>query len=187
MISNPHSYIRSTDPDDAPHLARIYHADTLCCALLDQHREPMLPTVDELREVLASPEAAKGAFHTIEDNLGQIRGFVCLRGLSQDASFCEVSVLPLPDITLELPCFPEAIQFVLERAFVHHGLNKVLAHVLDTESSMRAFYNHHGFQSAGLQRQVLFAQGKYHDIETLLQWNPYGARRVAAASAAMMG
>ena len=183
VIEQTDTYIRTTDPDDATTLVQLYAWSDVRCALLDQKREPMMPTVDELREILASPEAAKGAFHTLEDGTGQIRGFCCLRGLSQDTSFCEVSILPLSEANLELPCIDAGMKFILKRAFAHHGLQKVMTHVLDKETRVRAFYLEHGFSSAGTQREALYANGKYHDIEALICWNPQGARRVIAEGA----
>ena len=178
MITTDEAYVRSTDPDDASTLIQLYAWDKPCCALLDKRREPLLPTVDELREILASPEAVKGAFHTLEDGTGQIRGFCCLRGLSQELSFCDISVLPLEVGHLSFPCLEAGMQFVMARAFEHYGVQKAMTHILSHESELRAFYERHGFQSAGVQREALFTQGRYHDIEALVCWNPAGTRRV---------
>ncbi len=167
MIAGDHSYIRTAEPDDASALHQLYRMDRPRAALLDNRREPLLPSVDELREVLSRKEAAQGTFFTVEDRAGVLQGFCVLRGTNHEAAFGEVSLLFLEDRTFEEPLAGEVFAFLYHRGLERLRLNKVLTHCLDSEEALRRFLMAHHFESEGVQREVLFAQGRWHDLETL--------------------
>lgn len=167
MIISEHSAIRATDPDDAPWLAALYSDGPLRASLLDGRREPVNPTVDELRETLASKEAAASAFYTIENRSGDIRGFCNARGTNQEAAFGEVNLLLFNEDDLATPLATEAFCFILDRAYGRMRLRKTLTTLLDSETVLRAFLVAQGFESAGVQREVLYAAGRWHNLETM--------------------
>ena len=166
MITGVVSRIRLADPDDAPALHALYDPSAPRAALLDQRREPMWPTLAEMRELLSRKEAQRGAFYTVEDLEGNIRGFCSVRGMNQEAGFGDIALLLHGD-TLETPIADEVYQFLYRRAFENLRLHKVLSHTLEGEISLRAYLLSRGFEACGLQREVLFSRGKWHDVHVL--------------------
>jgi RimJ/RimL family protein N-acetyltransferase len=65
------------------------------------------------------------------------------------------------------PLGRETVQFLLDRAFGRMHLDKVLGTCLDSEPELRALLGDSGFVSGGIQRQVLYSDGGWHDIETM--------------------
>ncbi len=173
LITGTHSYIRGTESDDVHALSELYHADTLRAGLLDGRRERLLPSHEELRELLGRKEIAEGAFYTVEDTQGAIRGFCSLRGLNPEAGFCEYSLLLLDSATYASEIAEETSAVMLERAFVRLGLRKVVAHCLCCERDFAALLNRLGFTSAGVQRQVLYAGGAWQDLEAFERFAPF--------------
>lgn len=167
MITFEHTVIRATEPDDAPWLAALYNDGPVRASLLDARREPVLPTVDELREALSTKEAAVSAFYTIEDRSGVIRGFCNARGTNTEASFGEINVHFFDEADLDAPLAQEAYDFIVQRAFERMRLRKVVTTLLDTEVRLRDWLLAHGFTSCGVQREVHFSSGRWHDLETL--------------------
>ncbi len=150
-----------------PAFSRLYQAGTLRAGLLDARREPVLPTRDELRELLSRKEIADGGFYTVEDRVGEIQGFCSLRGMNNEARYAEFSLVLLDPAQYASPLAEEAAAFLYERAFVRSGLYKVVAYCLDGEAELSAFLRVQGFESAGLQRDVVYAQGRWHSLEAL--------------------
>lgn len=174
MISSEHGHIRGAEPDDAPALHALYEIRFPRAALLDHRREPLLPTQDELREVLGREDLAKGIFHTIEDHTGAIVGFCTLRGMNHEAAFGELGLLFHREDTLDTPLSAQVLEFARDRAFRALRLHKVLTHCLDNEGALRAFLIRSGFVSAGVQREVLHSQGRRLDLESFYCLNPGG-------------
>lgn len=172
MITGTYTYIRGTENDDVAALAALYRDGVLRAGLLDGRREPILPTLEELGEFLNRKEFTESAFYTIEDRTGGIRGFCTLRGLNPEARHCEYSLLFLDEADYGDPIAGEATGVMLERAFVRWGLRKVVATCLESESAFRAHLARHGFVSAGVQRDVLHARGRWHNMESLYRSNP---------------
>jgi RimJ/RimL family protein N-acetyltransferase len=167
MIASEHTLIRTADPDDADFLLEVYRAERPRAALLDSRREPVLPNRDELAEMLGSKEAGRNQFFAVEDSVGHVRGFCGLRGVSIEAVFCEVMVLLIDTADHAGPVGRETVQFLLDRAFGRMHLDKVLGTCLDSEPELRALLADSGFASGGVQRQVLYSGGVWHDIETM--------------------
>lgn len=167
MIASEHTLIRTADPDDADFLLEVYRAERPRAALLDGRREPVLPNRDELAEMLGSKDAGRNQFFAVEDSEGCVRGFCGLRGVSIEAVFAEIMVLLIDGADHAGPIGRDAVQFLLDRAFGRMHLDKVLGTCLDSEPELRALLADSGFVSGGVQRQVLYSGGEWHDIETM--------------------
>lgn len=175
MIAGEHTFIRMAEPDDTPALHTLYALDRPRSALLDKKREPLMPARDELREMLGRKESAtQGTLFAVEDRTGLVRGFCGLRALPPETPFAETSLLFLDEDDIASPLGEEAWAFLEHRAFVHKRLFKVITHCLARELALRAFLLDHGFASRGVQRQVLFAAGNWHDLETLALYAAQG-------------
>jgi len=167
MITTEHGYIRTADPDDAWAVQRLYNPRQPRAALLDQRREPIQPTADELRELLGRKEAALGAFFTIEDATGSIAGFCGLRGMNTETASGELTLMPIEDAFFETALGEETFAFLYSRAFDNLRLHKLLAHCLEGESALRDFLMARGFTAAGVQREVYYGLGRWHDLHLL--------------------
>lgn len=166
MITGNHIFIRGTEYDDVAALSELYRPGCLRAGLLDARREPILPSQEELQELLGRKEIADGAFYTVEDREGTIRGFCSLRGMNPEARFCEFSLLFRDPACYRGEVANEACDIMLERAFVRLGLRKVVAYCLGGEREFAELLARQGFESAGIQRQVLYAAGNWHDLES---------------------
>jgi len=165
MIRGKHSIIRSADGDDAPTLVGVYRPETPRSCLLDQRREPILPTLDEMREMLAQKDMGRSLFNAVEDLDGRLRGFCSLRGLNAEASYSEFILVFLNDDDFDTPMASDAFDFLAQQAFQVIHVNKVMSHALNCESAYRRFLLRHGFVSDGVQRDVLFTGGRWHSLE----------------------
>lgn len=171
MIRGEHTYIRGTEHDDVEALYGLYMQRRPRAGMLDARREPLLPSREDLRELLTRKEIVDGGFYTVEDTTGAIAGFCTMRGHNLEARFAEYSLQMLDPEGYASPKAREAHAFLLERAFTHLALRKVVAHALTDEAALRAFLAGAGFESAGVQRDVLYARGRWHDLETLVLHN----------------
>ena len=171
MIIGKYARIRTADVDDAPALHACYRIEGPCAALLDVKRERLEPTQDELRETLGRAETARGLFYAVEDLSGVVQAFCLLRRAQQaEARFGELALLcPGPEILLQ-PLGESVMEFLRDRAFRLLALHKVTAQVFLEEEAMRGFFFRHGFVTQGVQREVHFAGGRWHDLEALALW-----------------
>ncbi len=167
MIRGAHSVIRSADPDDAAALKAVYDSQALRSSLLDQRRELNQPTRDELREVMSQKEMGKAVFYTVENATGEICGFCLLRGANPEAQFSEFVVIFLDDASFSTPIAAEVFDFLARLAFHRMHNHKVVTHCLDSETEYRKFLVAHGFKSAGVQRDVVYSQGRWFNLEAL--------------------
>ncbi|HNR31940.1 MAG TPA: GNAT family N-acetyltransferase [Candidatus Hydrogenedentes bacterium] len=170
MIQTPHGYIRAAEREDAPALARLYDPEYPRAALLDAKREPIMPTEDEVRELLSRKEVQQGVLYAVEDTAGVVCGFCSVRGVNPEAGFGETSLLFLADATYETPLAEDALGFVLERAFERQRLRKLLANGLDGETALKQFLLGHGFESSGVQRNALYSLGQWHNLEVFTRF-----------------
>jgi RimJ/RimL family protein N-acetyltransferase len=155
------------EADDAFELRRLYDSSKPRSAVLDRRREITYPTVDELREGLARPDKPGGPLYAIEDRTGSIHGFCALRGASPELAYGEI-ILPLfEEADYETPLADEALGYLCRMAFAEKRLNKVISHCLDDETGYRTLLARRGFESNGIQREVVWAGGRYRDLETL--------------------
>ena len=169
VITGKHTFIRGAEYDDVPALAGLYQPGIPRAGLLDARREPVMPSVDDLRELLGRKEIAEGAFYTVEDTDGRIRGFSTLRGMNPEARHCEFSLLFLEPESYGEPLADEVAAVMLERSFQRFGLRKVVSYCLAHERDFANLLVRHGFVSAGRQRDVLYAGGRWHDLDTYVR------------------
>jgi len=170
MIRGTHAAIRTAEPDDAPQFQQLYHSATPRSALLTRLREVIIPTVDELEEVFVQSEKNSGPFYAIEDKEGTIRGFCSLRTASQmreAAFYAELVLLFLDDNDYGGALAREVYEWLHYWAFVERRMTKLIIHCLDCETALREWAVSVGFESDGVQREVLFTQGRWHNIEAL--------------------
>lgn len=166
MIRGEYAVIRVAEPDDANELMRVYDPARPRSSLLDRRREILIPTVDELRELLIQKDKLAGRLYTIEDPKGFVRGSCALRSAQPEMAYAELALILFDDEDYKTPLAKEALDFLLEKAFTERKLNKVLTQCLDSEGAYRDFLVRQGFTSDGVQREVLFTQGRWHDMET---------------------
>lgn len=167
MIRGEHTIIRAAESDDAATLRVVYDMARPRSCVLDHRRELVVPTLDELREAMNQKEMGRSAFSAVEDLSGAIRGFCSLRGLSPELSYSEYIVMFLDEADYAGPLADEVHEHLSRLAFQRLRLNKVITHCLECESAYREFLLAHGFGSDGRQRDVVFSQGRYHDLEAL--------------------
>lgn len=167
MITGIHTVIRSAEPDDATALWRLYDPKRPRSFLLGPTRDVMIPTHDEIREMLGRRDVVQGTFFTIEDRAGEIRGCCVLRGAKMESEFAELVVALDDDASYATPLADEALAFLEKMGFVDKKLNKLVAHCLSNETEYRAFLVRHGFVSDGVQRQMVYTRGQYFDLESL--------------------
>jgi len=178
VILGQHAVIRSAEPDDASALLGLYDPSRPRCCLLDGRREFIIPTRDEIREVMNQKEMGRSMLYAVEDKAGVVRGFCSLRGVNLEASFMETVLMFHEDGHFDTPLAEEAFAFLVQYAFVRLKLGKLIAYALDTESSLRRFLLNHGFQSNGIQREIVFWGGGWHNIEAFSLFRTNGASPV---------
>lgn len=172
MITGEHSFVRTADPDDAAAMQAFYAQGRARSALLDGRREPIFPNEDELRAALASPDAMKGNFFAVEDRTGVVQGFCVLRGANKEAAYGEFGLMLLDDALYETPLAREVFNFAYKRGFELLRLRKLVAHCLDHETAFRAYLFACGFECNGVQRDVFFGGGRWHNLETFSLFAP---------------
>jgi len=172
MIIREHAVIRSTDSDDSDALHTLYQSEMPRFSLLDQKREPMLPTRLELQEMLSSQELNKNLFYSVENRAGEVRGFMVLRGLNQESGYCELTAMLLDEAEYDAPLAGEALEYVCDRAFTQLRMRKLLSHVLCCEAGGQRLLTGHGFEPLGAQREAVYARGRWHDIRAYARYNP---------------
>ena len=184
MISGIHTVIRSAEPDDATAMWRLYDPSRPRSFLLGHTREVMIPTQDEMREMLGRRDVVQGSFFTIEDRAGEIRGCCVLRGAKSESEFAEMVVALDNDDAYDTPLADEVIAFLEKTGFVDKKLNKLVAHCLSNETKYRAYLARHGFVSDGIQRQMVYTRGQYFDLESLSMFNQAHAGSVHGTTVA---
>jgi RimJ/RimL family protein N-acetyltransferase len=127
----------------------------------------MVPTVDELREVLARRDIVTGSFFVVEDQEGEVRGCGVLRAARIESEFAEVIVGLADDADYATPLADDVLGYLRRIALVDKKLNKVVTYCLLSEQPYRDLLVRHGFQSDGVQRQIMYTLGRYHDLESL--------------------
>ena len=167
MIIGEHSVIRTGEPDDAYALMRLYDPGRPHSFLLGPHREVVVPTADELREVLARRDIVTGSFFVVDDKEGEVRGCAVMRAARIESEFAEVIVGLADDAEYGTPLADEALSYIRYLTLVEKKLNKIVANCLLTEQPYRDLLVRNGFQSDGVQRQIMYTLGRYHDLETL--------------------
>ena len=166
MITGEHSVIRTAEQDDAAAMVRLYSPECPRAALLDRRRELLVPTTDEVRELLGRKDAQPAAFYAVEDVTGVVRGFCSIRGAQSEVLYGDFVVMFFAPDDYDAPLAEEVFAFLSERAFAQKKLNKVMAQCLDSEDALRGFLVSRGFGSQGIQRDMFYSAGKWHGLET---------------------
>ena len=164
MITVAHGYIRFSEAEDAFFLRDLYLNAPKRAALLDTRREPLMPTVSEVRELLARKDAAHGLMYTVEDTTGALKGWCSLRGVNYEAGYGELMFLFDSEEDYHNAIADETMGYLLGRAFRQFNLYKVLVLCLDMEQALMQYLERKGFSRAGTQRQALFSGGTWHDL-----------------------
>ncbi|HOK09467.1 MAG TPA: GNAT family protein [Candidatus Hydrogenedens sp.] len=166
MINKEHAIIRTSDLFDAKHLLRFYASENMYGALLDGKREPILPNQSELEELLQNKDATQ-SFYAVEDKEGNLHGFIVLKGINQEALFGEIILLFDNQTYLtNSPLIHDALEFIENKAFRQLHLKKLVTTCIDEEEPLKNFLQQHLYILAGIMREVLFARGKWHNLET---------------------
>lgn len=172
MITTEHCVLRTAEPDDAPDMFRLYDTGKPRGCLLGSKREVIAPTVDELREILRPGEGRPQVFYAVEDRDGVIRGYGGLRtGGPEDNHYGELIVVMHEDDDLATPTALEAWEWLRHRAFRSLLWRKGVANILSCETAQREWLIERGFESCGVQREVVFTGGRWLDAETLVIFN----------------
>lgn len=171
MIAGEHTVIRAADIDDAPLLWQLYDRSSPRSFILGPAREVLIPSRDELQELLTRKDLVRGVFFIVEDKTGLLRGCCALRGASQEAFYCEMAATLVEEADYATPLADEVMAFLRNRAFNERKLNKVVGHCLTSEEGYRAYLVRHGFRSDGVQRRMVYTQGRYFDLESLSLFN----------------
>ncbi|MBN2309182.1 MAG: GNAT family N-acetyltransferase [Candidatus Hydrogenedentes bacterium] len=167
MIVGDHAVIRAADLDDSPLLHRLYDVSKPRSFLLGPSREVLIPTRDELQEVLSRKDLLSGVFFVVEDKQGELRGCCSLRGVTSSAFFSEMAVALVDEADYATPLADEVMDFIRYGGFHERKLRKLMGHCLDREARYREFLVRHGFVSNGVQREMVYALGRYFDLESL--------------------
>lgn len=167
MYAAAHCQIRNAEIDDARALARLYRPGRARAFYLDRRREPHPMTADELREVLLRKDRSIPPLFVVETRDGVFRGACSLRDGGADLGFGEVVVQFDDDADYETPMGGEVMAFLCRRAFEQQRMHKVMAHRLESETRFRALLDKSGFSSNGVQREVVWTLGRWHDLEAL--------------------
>ena len=170
MIINKHSIIRTIERSDVDFLYYFYNGKQIYGALLDQKREPLYPTISELEELIQNKEVVN-SFYTVEDKGGNKKGLIALKGINPEVLFGELIILFDEDEFNNSPALiEESLKFIEEKAFKKLHLKKVLSLCLDSEKTLSNFLKNQGYQFEGELREVLYARGSWHNLQT---WAKY--------------
>jgi RimJ/RimL family protein N-acetyltransferase len=170
MIVGLHTVIRTAEPDDVHAMRALYRPVTPRACFLDPKRELTPPTTDELREVFQRKEVQTGLLYAVEDKQGEIRGFGVLRGAGAEIAFGEIALMFAHDSDYTGPIAEEMLAFLCDQAFTRKRLDKLVAHCLDSEQTLRVLLTQAGFGSDGIQRDVLYARGRWFNLESFSLW-----------------
>jgi len=167
MITCDHIVIRSAELDDAEGLWRLYNPDKPRTFQLGPNLELRTPTIDELKTLLDDPERKMGEIYIVEDLEGLVLGCAIMQSAGSNTPYSEAMFAFNDEAIYNTPAADEAFAFVRKQAFTIKKRRKLIAHCLDTEPTYRAFLIRHGYTSDGIQRELIYAGGQYHDLESL--------------------
>ncbi|MCP4639973.1 MAG: GNAT family N-acetyltransferase [bacterium] len=167
MIVGEHAVIRTADVDDAPLLWRLYDTRRPRSFLLGPAREILIPSRDELQEILSRKDKLAGTFFVVENREGEIQGCCTLRGAMRGAFYNEVTLSLVHEADYATPLADEVMEFLKHMGFMERKLLKIVSHCLDRETEYRAFLVRHGFESDGVQRDMVYTLGRYYNLESL--------------------
>jgi RimJ/RimL family protein N-acetyltransferase len=168
MIYGTHAALRTAETDDAPAFHKLYAEESPRAALLTRLREVVSPTVQEIAEVIIQADKSMAPFYVVEDREGVVRGFCALRAAQQarDATFyAELVLLFYQEEDFFTPLAEEVYGWLHQWAFIDRRYQKIIVHCLEGENALRRFLEAHHFECNGVQREILFTQGRWHNME----------------------
>jgi len=173
MVTGDHAVIRTIDTDDTAALLKLYRAARPLACLLNQLHEFVVPTTDEIVHLVQATDKNKvAAFNVVEDRQGNVRGFCALRVTGQEIYPGRFDIMFFDGDDFSTPLANEVGHFLIEEAFQRKGLRRIVAQCLNSEKTLRAFLVNTGFESNGVQREVLYTGGKWFNLESLSLANP---------------
>lgn len=169
MITTEHCIIRTAETDDAATLCAAFDPDHPLAFFVGGGRELNRPSVDEIcAAILESQKRVNENLYVFEDTMGVIRAFGAVRSSGREEAFGEFSYAPVDRGDYSGALVDVAYDFIFRLGFERLHLNKLMAHcILPCEVGLRQSLADHGFVSTGIQRQVVYTQGKYYDLEAL--------------------
>lgn len=167
MITCDHIVIRSAEFDDAEALWGLYEPGKPRTFQLGPNLELRTPTIDELKVLLDDPERKLGEFYVVENLDGLVLGCTVMRLAAGDSPYAEALFAFFDEDLYSSAAADEVFAYVRKQAFAIKKRRKLLAHCLDTEPAYRDFLVRHGYTSNGIQREQIYADGRYHDLESL--------------------
>ena len=168
MITGLYCAIRTADPNDARALSALYNGAVPRAAYLNRRREILLPTLDDLRETLTQQNRPNpSSLYVVEDLEGLLRGLCALNTGGTETAHGEIFCLFHYEEDYVSPIGRETLAFLCRQGVREKHLNKVVAQCLETETGYRQALADMGFESNGVQREVLYTQGRYFSLETL--------------------
>lgn len=166
MITCDHIVIRWAEFDDAEGLWGLYNPGKPRTFQLGPNLELRTPTIDELKTLLEDPERKLGDFYIVEDLEGYVLGCAVMRSATGDSPYSEALFAFFDEALYDSPAADETFTFIYRQAFTIKKRRKLIAHCLDTEPAYREFLVRHGYTSNGVQRELIYAGGRYHDLES---------------------
>lgn len=168
MIRGEHSVLRTALIDDAEAFSRLFSAGSPRAPLLDQRQEWLVPTLHELRHALSGVrQETYSGLNVVENLEGDPVGFCVLRRGKSDPLFSQMSVMLFDASMYTTELANEVGARLIEDGFGRNLGHKLMAQCLCREPEYRAYLAGLGFESDGVQREVLYANGRWHDMESL--------------------
>jgi RimJ/RimL family protein N-acetyltransferase len=167
MITCDHIVIRSAEFDDAEALWGFYKPGKPRTFQLGPNLELRIPTIDELKGLLDDPDRKLGEFYVIEDLEGLVIGCAVMRSATGNSPYAEALFAFFDESLYSSPAADETFEFIRKQAFTIKKRRKLIAHCLETEPAYREFLARHGYTSNGIQRELVYAGGRYYDLESL--------------------
>lgn len=183
MIQTENGYIRTADVDDAPAFHAFANSDRPRALFFDVRRELTFPTLTEITEMLRSKEVKKGVVYAAEDAAGRVRGFGTLKPASLDTQTSEFIVAFADPADYATPLAADVLHFLADLAFVDRRWRKLVAQALEAEAEYCVFLESQGLERNGVQRDAIFAKGRYHGLSTFTLYGAEWRARKGMAAA----
>lgn len=134
---------------------------------------------DEHLRTMADPD---NEYFVARDESGAVEGFAILQGVQS-----EHRNLHLKRIAVGTPnrgLGRVLLEYVMARAFEHHGAHRFWLDVFDTNTRARHLYAAYGFREEGAMRDAVLRDGEYHTLVLMsLLEGEYTARQQAGVKA----
>ena len=167
-----HMWIDAGVPEDVPAIAAIEQ-------MPEYRRYIGSWSPDEHLRMMAN---ADNEYFVAREASGSVEGFAILQGVQS-----EHRNLHLKRIAVRAPnrgVGRALLEFVMARAFEHHGAHRFWLDVFDTNTRARHLYAAYGFREEGTMREAVLRDGEYHTLVLMsLLDREYTARQQGTAKA----